>query len=297
MKADSIPITGLVLHFRTVERTLACLRSQQQEGIRKAIIVDNSEDGGKSIGDMQKGLDALRTGGFYTEVLCLRRNLGFAGGVACGLKHVSVMQPSHVLLINSDARLETGSLELMRQVLVNAPIVAPTIAQGDQPPSSPFAYYDRLLGLITPTPKITPLHHASGCCLLIRCDQVQCSIFDQDFFFYGEDVMLGFDTQRCGNPVKECPGATVSHATSSSAQNGSIFYEYHINRAHWLLAQKLARSPLEQCLFIGARCITLPLRALVRSFRFRSFLAWKGLLAATCDVLRGRCRSFTPPAS
>jgi len=269
----------------------------RQEGICKAIVVDNSEDGGKSVATMQDGLDALQGAGFDTVVLHPGHNLGFACGVAHGLEYLANRQQLyHILLINSDARLTTGSLDHMRHALKYADIVAPKIAQGNQSPSSPIAYYDQLLGLITHTPKVRPLPHASGCCLLIHQCRAQPPLFDQDFFFYGEDVMLGFDCQRDGVTVLECAKSVVAHATSSSAKNGSMFYEYHINRSHWLLAQKLACNPLERCLFLAARCITLPLRALVRSVRFRSFVAWKGLWAATADVLRGRCRSFTPPS-
>lgn len=295
MEVDTTPIIGLVLHFRTQEKTLACLHSLLQEGIHKAIVVDNSEDGGKSVADMQNRFDVLQGIGFDTIVLHPGHNLGFAGGVACGLEYIATRQPCHVLLINSDARLATGSLDHMRHALKNAKIVAPRIVQGNQPPASPFAYYDRLLGLITYTPKMMPLLYASGCCLLIHGNQAQPPLFDQDFFFYGEDVMLSFDCKQHGVTVMECAQSVVSHATSSSAKNGSMFYEYHINRSHWLLARKLARNPLQLYAFVAARSITLPLRALVRSFRFRSFVAWKGLWAATVDVLRGRRRNFTPP--
>ncbi|WP_275547209.1 glycosyltransferase family 2 protein [Pseudomonas sp. Marseille-Q0931] len=294
MEADITLIIGLVLHFRTPEKTLACLHSLQREGIRQAIVIDNSEDDGKSITSMQNGMEALRNIDFDAIVLCPSCNLGFAGGVAYGLEFITSKQPCHILLINSDARLTTGSLDHMRHALKNAEIVAPRIAQGHQPPTSPLAYYDQLLGLITWTPKLMPLPHASGCCLLIHHNQTRPSLFDQDFFFYGEDVMFGLDAQRRGITVQVCASAVVSHATSSSAKNGSMFYEYHINRAHWLLATKLARNPLEMCAFIIARSLTLPLRALIRSFRFRSLVAWKGLWAATTDVLRGRRRSFTP---
>ncbi|OZB61409.1 MAG: hypothetical protein B7X31_10755, partial [Thiomonas sp. 13-66-29] len=136
----------------------------------------------------------------------------------------------------------------------------------------------------------------SGCCLLIRADQVRPDLFDKDFFFYGEDVMLGFDLARRGVSVAECKEATVIHAGSASAKNGSMFYEYHMVRAHWLLARKLARNGFERNLFVAARCVTMPLRACVRSVRGRSLTPWRGLFAATADVLRGRCRSFTPPA-
>lgn len=295
METDTTPISGLVLHFRTPEKTLACLKSLQREGVCKVVVVDNSEDGGKSIASMQSELEVLGHVGLNVEILSPGLNLGFASGVNKGLEHIATVQSSHVLLINSDARLTPGALAYMRLALKTAPIVAPHIAQGNQPPTSPFAYYDRLLGLITQSPKVMPLRHASGCCLLIRADHARLPLFDQDFFFYGEDAMLGFTTENHSISEKECPQAIAIHATSSSAKNGSIFYEYHMNRAHWLLAQKLARNPLEQFMFIAARCITLPLRALVRSLRFRSMVAWQGLLSATIDVLRGRCRSFTPP--
>lgn len=295
IEIDSTPITGLVLHFRTPDKTLACLRSQQLEGISKIVVVDNSEDGGQSIAAMQDELAALRNAGLEVEVLNPGRNLGFASGVNAGLAHITTKQHSHVLLINSDAQLKPDALNHMRVTLETAPIVAPRIAQGSQSPTSPFAYYDRLLGLITNTPKVMPLRYASGCCLLIHANRASSPLFDQDFFFYGEDIMLGFTAEQCQVFEQECSQASVLHATSSSSRNGSIFYEYHINRSHWLLPRKLARNPLERFIFVAARCITLPLRALVRSLRFRSLVAWKGFFTATIDVLRGRCRSFTPP--
>ncbi|AEF23742.1 glycosyltransferase [Pseudomonas fulva] len=297
MKANTnTPITGLVLHFRTPEKTLACLRSLQREGIRKVIVVDNSEDDGQSITAMQGDLDALHNTGFDTEVLNPRRNLGFAAGVNMGLAHIAASQASHVLLINSDAQLTPSALRHMRRALQTAAIVAPRIAQGNEAHTSPFAYYDRLLGLITRKPYVMPLRHASGCCILVHVDQAHVPLLDQDFFFYGEDVMLGFTTEQSNIAKQECPQARASHATSTSARNGSLFYEYHMNRAHWLLAKKLARNHLELCAFIAGRCMMLPLRALIRSLRFRSLVAWKGLIMATFDVLRGRCRSLTPPA-
>lgn len=295
METRHSPITGLVLHFRTPDKTISCLRSQQFEGVQSAVIVDNSEDGGHSLGLMRRELDALRASGFDIDILSPGRNLGFAAGVNYGLAQLVTRQPTHVLLINSDARLTPGALAHMRLALNSAPIVAPRIAQGNQPPSSPFAYYDRLFGFITPTAKAMPIRYASGCCLLVRRDEVRSPLFDQDFFFYGEDVMLSFSCGRRSCLELECADAIVAHATSSSAKNGSMFYEYHMNRSHWLLAKKLARNPLELCIFVAARCLTLPLRAIVRSIRFRSLVACKGLAVASTDVVRGQCRSFTPP--
>lgn len=294
---DRIEVTGLVLHFRTPEKTLDCLRSQHQEGIRRVVIVDNSEDGGRSVLAMEEGLEVLRRAGLVAEILQPGRNLGFSAGVNLGLGHVATRSPGHVLLINSDARLMPGAIAHLRDVLSLAPIVAPRIAQGRLPPSSPIAYYDRLLALITTAPKVLPLPHVSGCCLLIRQDHARPPLFDEDFFFYGDDVMLGYAAQQSGVVQRECREAVVQHATSSSSQNGSAFYEYHLNRAHLLLSRKLAQGTLQRLIFALARGVVLPLRASVRSIRLRSLVPWRGLLMACADVLRHRYRSLTPADS
>ncbi len=290
-------VIGLVLHFRTPERTLTCLRSLADEGIDKVVLVDNSEDEGQSIKAMQPGLARLADAGLRVEVLQPARNLGFAAGVGLGLEHVSRSLRASVLLINSDATLEPGALTAMCGLLPQHGLVVPRLArQSGQPGVSAFAYYQCLDALILRSPKIGTVTHPSGCCLLVCADQVRPDLFDTDFFFYGEDVMLGFDLARREVSVAECKEATVIHAGSVSAKNGSMFYEYHMVRGHWLLARKLARNGFEQALFVVARCLTLPLRACVRSLRGRTLTPWRGLFAATADVLRGRCRSFTPPA-
>tara|TARA_R110000751_G_scaffold84763_1_gene169423 strand:+ start:7031 stop:7933 length:903 start_codon:yes stop_codon:yes gene_type:complete len=295
MPANNIPVIGLVLHFRTPEKTLACLRAQQHEKISKVVVVDNSEDEGESVAVMQKGLEDLSRNDFDIKIVPSDHNLGFAGGVNLGLAYIKTLQPCHVLLINSDATLGEGSLHHMRGLLEKSTIVAPRILQDNQTLVSPFSYYDRLLGLITCQPKLSPLRYASGCCLLIHYNLAKNELFDQDYFFYGEDVMLAFNTNKYGIKIIECSEAIVRHSTSSSSKNGSMFYEYHINRSHWLLAKKLARNPLERYTFIAARCISLPIRALIRSLRSGSLVAWRALRDATIDFALGKCRSLTPP--
>ncbi len=290
-------VVGLVLHFRTPERTLTCLRSLADEGIRKTVLVDNSEDGGRSVHAMQPGLERLADAGLRVEVLQPGRNLGFAAGVGLGLEHLSRNQRGPVLLINSDATLERGAVAAMIRDLRDAACVAlPARSSLGASALPATVFYHRLFALYLRRSSAGSLSYPSGCCLLIREDQVRPGLFDRDFFFYGEDVMLGFDLARRGVKVAECSEATVIHAGSASANNGSMFYEYHMVRAHWLLARKLARNGFEHGLFVAARCVTLPLRATVRALRSRSLTPWRGFFAATADVLRGRCRSFTPPA-
>lgn len=297
MKSSDRRICGLVLHFRTPERTLACLRSLLAEGVSCVVIVDNSEDAGRSLGLMRDGLADLRLHGLEIKLVEPGTNLGFAAGVREGLLHIGHGVVEGVLLINSDARLVAGSLQLMLQELETVGVVAPhaKVDEGARA-VSPVVFYHRLAALYLRKPCRYTVAYPSGACLLLRNDALCPDLFDPDFFFYGEDVELGHDLTWRGVRFVACEGAFVLHAGSASAGNGSMFYEYHINRAHWLLARKLAVNGGERVLFVVARCITLPLRALVRSLRFRSMVPWKGLVAATFDVISGRCRTVTPPA-
>ena len=291
-----MPVVGLTLHFRTPAQTLSCLRSLHTEGIRHAVVVDNSEDGGKSLATIQAHLEELKASGLRIDVVTSERNLGFAQGVNAGLTRAVATRASSVLLINSDARLERGALAALAQNLSNADVTIPLVRpQLGAPASSLFGFYQRMFALVLRKYQPGCLRYPSGCCLLLRAEMALSPLFDKDFFFYGEDVMLGYNLHARGANVVECPSAVIVHAGSGSAKNGSLFYEYHLNRGHWLLARKLAKNRFETAAFLAARCVTLPLRATIRCMRFRSLAAWRGLLAATFDVVRGRCRSFTPP--
>ena len=155
-------VVGLVLHFRTPERTLACLKSLLDEGVRHVVVVDNSEDGGRSFEAMAIGLSALQASGLRLTPLCPAHNLGFAAGVSTGLEHVRATHPSHVLLINSDAAIAPGALVSMRKLLTNAGCVTPRLAQASAIPQSSFAYYHRMSGLIVRRSMRGRLHTPAG---------------------------------------------------------------------------------------------------------------------------------------
>lgn len=298
MCIDAKEVTGLVLHFRTPASTLACLRSMVSEGIRGVVLVDNSEDGGQSLVSMRVELERLRASGVAIDVLAPSRNLGFAKGMNAGWVRVRDRNARAVLLINSDAYIEQGGLSALLRCVENAAVVAPrTRTQAGAPDTSLFRFYQRASALNVSMPWPGCIRYVSGCCLLMRSDEIDRSLFDEEFFFYGEDVMLSDTLRGRGVQPVECSEAVIVHAGSGSAKNGSLFYEYHINRGHWLLACKLARNEFERVAFVCIRCVTLPLRATARSVRFRSLAPWRALCVATLDVLRGRCRSFTPPAA
>lgn len=294
---SAIDVTAVVLNFRTPQKTLDCLGSLAANDVRRIVLVENSEDGGTAIRVMRGGLAHLSAEGISIVVIDEGRNLGFAAGVNRALQLIRANDWRHALLLNSDARLQPDALPRLVQALHRgAGMAAPTIVdESGVAQAIEHGYYQKYLALLLARRWPGCTQFFSGACLLLSKEIVGDALFDEDFFFYGEDVALSACLERRGLACVSVEDAKVIHEVSGSARNGSLFYEYHINRGHWLTATKLARNPLEQYLFVAARCLTLPLRALARSIRLRSLVAWQGLFAATADVLRGRCRSHTPP--
>lgn len=298
MSLEAGKVAGLVLHFRTPESTLSCICSLFAEGVRSFVLVDNSEDGGVSLAEMGIGFDHLAEAGADVQVLISDKNLGFAKGVNTGLIYAIRNGAGAVLLINSDAQLEGGALASMIKSLENASVAVPRARRATGAvTTSLFGNYQRALALVLRSPWPGCLTYPTGCCLLLRTSAASLPLFDEQFFFYGEDVLLGLEFQSKGLNVVECADATIIHAGSGSARNGSFFYEYHMNRGHWLLARKLAPNRFLWAGYVACRCLSLPLRAVIRSLRFRSITPWRALVVATLDVARNRCRTFTPAAS
>jgi GT2 family glycosyltransferase len=293
-----IPVVALVLHFRTVPATAACLASLRKQGAGAALLVDNSEDGGRSLASMQTLLEAMRTGDFRVDTLEPGQNLGFSAGVNAGLAEIRRRHGAvRVLLLNSDAELADGALPLLESALDRgADLVAPEIVEPDGRRRRGM-HYHRLTGVLTEFPLPGSIFHLSGCCLLLSEAMAASALLDERFFFYGEDAYLGWRLRQRGAEVRLVSAARVLHAGSQSSRRGSLFYEYHMARAHLELARALALGPVDMWWLLVGRAVILPARALLRSARQRSPVPLRALSMALADFRAGRIRRLTPPAS
>ncbi len=291
-------VVALVLHFRDGVRTLACLDSLLAEGIHRALVVDNSEDGGQSLRWLRSTI-ASRGGGFDLQVSEPGCNLGFAKGVNLGLQAILDHYGAvHVLLLNNDAVLLSGAVERLLSALrksTGLALAAPTLVTpvGD---FSSLAYYQPYLALITRRPWPGSLAHLGGCCMLIPPSLAASALLDEDFFFYGEDFELGARCVRAGIALIGADDARVGHAMSAGSRNGSLFYEYHMARAHCVVVGKLASNRFDRFQMWLGRSIALPVRAMMRGIRHRSLRPLVGLVLAATDVWHGRFRNLTPVA-
>lgn len=285
---------AIVLHFRTEMYTTRCMDSLVAEGLRRIILVDNSEDGGASIARMESSLKHWRDSGISLQVISRGVNLGFAAAVNWGVKLAATEGAEAVLLMNSDATFEPGAFSLMYSALSGADIVVPAYRDTNGKISPSFLYYDRATGAVSRRPFLFGDTFFTGCCVLGRARVLEEFPYDEDFFFYGEDVELSHRLRRAGCREMLRQNAIVHHAGAGSAGNGSLFYEYHINRGHLLLAGKLADGLFFRVVFMTGRLIFLPARALIRMFRQRSLVPVTAFLLAIYDTAYKKKRTISP---
>lgn len=290
------PTIGLILHFRHHAHTAACLASLQADGIDRGVLVDNSEDDGASLSLLRPALAMLAAQGMDIALCEPGRNLGFSAGVNRGLAEIRKrFGEVCVLLINNDARLRPGGHSALRGAIEQGNELAVAPQQSSAGETIASAFYHRATGLLLRRSMPGAYEYLSGCCMLLAPRLATPPLFDEAFFFYGDDTELGWRLKQRGIPQAKVPTALVEHETSTGSRNGSMFYEYHMVRAHWLLAGKLAGNRAQHGLYLAGRTLFLPMRVLLRAVRQRTMVPVRALFAASRDVALGRRRSMTPP--
>jgi N-acetylglucosaminyl-diphospho-decaprenol L-rhamnosyltransferase len=277
-------ICAIILDYRGASKTLACLQSLVSEGIDTVLVVDNSGNvqASEQLSDAivrlkEQGID------YALNVLTPVENLGFGRGVNFALNDIAAQRCDAILLLNNDASMTSGSLAKMSDALSagDADLIAPAIIDDHDIPQ-PMLWYQRFFGLLTDHALPGSFPYLSGCGLLFRRDlPVSGKLFDESFFMYGEDTLLGWKMARQKKTILRLNTAVVRHTGQDSTRPCTLFYEYHMARAHILLALKTWRSPLEIPLLLATKSMGLALRAMLRCFRYKSgipllafFLAW-----------------------
>lgn len=290
------PVVGLTLNYRDVERTSRCLRSLLDDGAHAVLVWDNSEDNGASA----QSLRAIWRDEPRVAIEQSPRNLGFAAGVNRGLEAVLARFPgAWVMLLNNDAMVCPGALAALCAALRAQPdavIAYPRVDHSGRLIGT--TYYQRVFALLRfdrPWPGSFP--YPSGSALLIAPERAEMPLFDEDFFMYGEDVLLGW---RLGpSRMAHVPDVLVFHEGSATSRNGSLFYEIRLVESHLRLAEKLAKGRLDRMLLLLGRAIALPIRAAVRAVRYRSLTPikalWQGwLMARGSETQRQQTQDSSP---
>jgi GT2 family glycosyltransferase len=257
-------VTAIVLHWGETEPTARCLRSLLADAPKglSVLVVDNSS------GENWAALDP----GQRIEVLCPPHNEGYAGGNNLGLRTALARGATYALLLNNDARIESGALRALVDCAEQDPriaIVGSRLATPGEPSRDEGSY-----GRITYGPFLVVIeggaaHDAardvewvSGCGVLVRLAALaEIGLLDEEFFLYCEDVDWCLRARRRGYRVVYEPRAVVLHQPPSSpaAQRRRAYF---LARNGLLFARKHGTA-LER-LKLSAAALLLPAASLLR---------------------------------
>ncbi|MBV8666788.1 MAG: glycosyltransferase family 2 protein [Burkholderiaceae bacterium] len=277
-------ICAIILDYRGAGKTETCLRSLIAEGIDTVLVVDNSGDAHASA-QLAEAVARVRSAGidFALHLIEPGVNTGFARGVNLALADPAGQHCEAIMLLNNDAAAHAGAIRPLHDALLDgaAQLVGPMVVDDHGAPQ-PVPWYHRYFGTITNSPAPGAFPYLSGCCLMLRRSLLrEGKLFDEDFFMYGEDALLGWQMARAHQTFKRINNATIRHTGQARSQRSTLFYEYQMTRAHYLLCFKTCRTRWEIPVLLVTKFATLTLRMAVRCIRYRSpaplaalFLAW-----------------------
>lgn len=260
MAAPSPRITVVVVTWRGAAHIAACLDSLlAQTEPASVLVVDNASDDGTAAIARRYEADhpAIR-------VLRTERNLGFAGGMAAAMSHVS---SELVALLNDDAVADPGWLGALRAALDAHPEAAAVTSQlrlaaggaiNNAGVALTAAGYGYDVGLGEPVADHARAREVFGFCggaALLRADDVRdAGGFPAGFFLYYEDTDLSWRLRLAGRAVRYEPAARVVHRHGASGGPASRMFAFHNERNRlWMLircaparvaVRELARFPL-----------------------------------------------------
>ena len=251
--AASPAVVTVIVNWNGCATTLACVDALRHAGQDPStvVVVDN--------GSRDQSVVTLRTEFPSLTVIEARANLGFARGNNLGIRLVlGRWSPDAIFLLNNDAFITADTLPRLLAALERWPQAGAAV---------PKIYYGDALRLWYAGGHIdwktgTGVHHAqgeldqgqtdregivdfaTGCALLVRRTAIAPSgLFDERYFFMGEDVDLSLRLAAAGQPLVYVPTAAVVHSVgTSSTRQGQPFIWYHMTRNRLLTVAKHAHG-------------------------------------------------------
>jgi hypothetical protein len=267
-------IAVVIVNYRkpqlTRESVLSILRHAGQPAI--IVVVDNSEDGGRSLDQLLACEWPAEAGVVTTLTRETNRlsneaglyflpapNKGFAAANNEAFRYL--MKADHlelVLLLNNDAFLQPGSLLRAVQQFDARPMLGLLgfcVLEHHDPDRIQYVggRYDYYTGRLTLcgqgqryTREETDHHkidYPSGAAMMVRMKAlVQAGLMDETFFLYGEELDLSEKMRGHHWDVDYCYYATVTHIGAATLGQGSsglsLLSDFYWLRSRWLLSKR-----------------------------------------------------------
>ena len=235
-------VSIIILNWNGLSDTLECLQSLKKIKYPnyEIIIVDNASQG-NDVEVLQKKYSD------YIRLIRNSKNLGFTGGNNIAINKVlDEGNSKYILFLNNDTVVEQDFLiELVKVAESDSKIgvIGPEIHDYDPPRK--IHSRGGVVSLIWGPHFVGGTEHRrrykddtkfelqyySGCAFMARGDVLKkTGGFDSDYFYYGEDIDLGFRIFRAGYKIKCAPESKIYHKVGQSV-GGNIrnpmtaFYE------------------------------------------------------------------------
>jgi GT2 family glycosyltransferase len=248
-------ISYLVVNWNTKALTDLCIRSLEVDsrGLdAEIIVVDN--------GSVDGSIEMIRTRFPGVRLICNGTNLGFARANNIGMR---VSRGAFIYLVNSDAQLVPGGTRAMTACMKDSPrlaLLGPSILdiEGRSQRScweffTPGGLAKRVIGIQQSTAVMKrgggfarlDRHFLSGCALMVRREAAdRVGLFDEQFFFYGEDMDLSRRMIDGGWMIGQLPAAKAIHYGGGSVQRSNPRAAVQAERALFQYFRKHWQGPL-----------------------------------------------------
>ena len=264
----------VILHYNRINLTTGCVRSvwEQTDKPLHVLVVDNA-----STAHDEKALaDTLPPG---TATLRMESSGGFSGGMNAGIR-VVLRDPEvdSVLLLNNDTRCPPGLVAALRATLESDPSIGMVGCEqrgADGGESQPAAYrLSRFFAIPHPVGPGEAFDYLQGSCLLVRRAALEdVGLWDESFYFFGEDADFSLRLRKAGWKLALAPEATILHLGSATIGSASG------QQSAWY------RSGMRRFL---DKWRTFPWLRAFPPFAFRLAVdLLKGRFAAVCGGIRG----------
>ena len=227
-------LTVVIVNWNTLDLLKRCVRTLLAMGLDSShiVVVDNASQDGSADWLRKESATGL-------VVQLLDRNKGFAGGNNVG---ISFVRTKYVMLLNSDAFPEPGSLEYLVSVMEANPrigvagpqlidengklqrssgyIHSPTLAMWDAfgIPGATSALHSFLWRYISLRQPSLDVGYVIGAAMLLRKEVIdEVGGLDEGYFFYSEDADICDRLRRQGYRVVLVPSVRVVHLHGSSS--------------------------------------------------------------------------------
>jgi GT2 family glycosyltransferase len=251
-----VDLSVIIVNWNTRQLVLDCLDSlidaTRTLAVEVFVVDNNSSDG---------SVAAIRETHPWVTVTVNASNLGFARANNVALRQ---MKGTYAVLLNSDTIVTKGALEMMFQFMEQHPVAGmcgPQLLNADGSRQKSIGIFPtifaelvsaRLARLVRPGYDARPggyrqadpigptaVDFIMGACMVVRKKALdEVGMFDEDYFFYYEEIDWCFRMKKAGWPVYHVPASRVYHLGGRSSKEKNVRSRAESWRSRYLFFRK-----------------------------------------------------------